>query len=49
MIQVEDTKIVEMESDTEKVIDILVEPSVDLDIRYTDTYLNDKKLISSHS
>lgn len=34
VIQVEDTKIVEMKSDVEKVVEILVEPSEDLDIRY---------------
>lgn len=34
VIQVEDTKVIEMESDVEKGIEILVEPSVDLDIRY---------------
>lgn len=34
VIQVEDTKIVEMEADVEKVVEILVEPSEDLDIRY---------------
>lgn len=33
VIQVEDTKIAEMESNIEKVVEILVEPSVDLDIR----------------
>ncbi|KAG4076195.1 hypothetical protein HA402_014744 [Bradysia odoriphaga] len=33
VIQVEDTKIVMVESDVEKVIEILVEPAVDLDIR----------------
>lgn len=34
VIQVEDTKIVEMESDVEKVVRILGAPLVDLDIRY---------------
>lgn len=33
VIQVEDTKIVVTESNMEKVIEILVEPTVDLDIR----------------
>lgn len=36
IIQVEDTKILLIESEVEKVIELLVEPSVDLDIRYFD-------------
>lgn len=34
VIQVEDTKIVELDSGVERIIDIIVDPSMDLDIRY---------------
>lgn len=34
VIQVEDTKVIEIESNVERLVEILVDPTVDLDIRY---------------